>query len=114
MKISKFPHFASTAILALCALSSAHAEVDADAAKALFKSNDCSKCHAVDKDKKGPSLKKIASKYKGKPDSQAKLIEHFSKGGMVKDAEGNESEHKILDAKDPAAKKNLADWILGQ
>ena len=29
--------------------------VDADAAQALAKKNDCFKCHAIDKEKKGPS-----------------------------------------------------------
>jgi cytochrome c len=39
---------------------------DEDAARALAKRNDCFKCHAVDKTKKGPSYKKIAAKYKEK------------------------------------------------
>ena len=34
--------------------------------KAILKKNDCFKCHAIAKTKKGPSLKKIAAKYREK------------------------------------------------
>ncbi len=54
----------ASAVLALAFLSPAHAAPDEEAAKALMKANDCTKCHAVDKTKKGPALKKIAAKYK--------------------------------------------------
>lgn len=104
--------FSASAVLALAALTPAHAAVDVDAAKALFKENECSKCHDATRDKKGPALKKIAAKYKGKPEGQAKAIENFTKGGKVKTSDGKEIEHKILDSKDPAVQKNLADWIL--
>ena len=52
----------ASAVLALVSISPAQAAVDADAAQTLFKKNDCTKCHAVDKSKKGPSLQKIAAK----------------------------------------------------
>jgi cytochrome c len=92
----------------------AQAAVDADAARALAKSNDCLKCHAVDKDKKGPSLKKIAAKYKGKPEGQDKVIKSMTEGKKVKLDDGTEENHKKIDAKDPKDLKNLADWILAQ
>ena len=60
------------------------AAVEAEAAQALAKKSDCFKCHAVDKSKKGPSMKKIAEKYKGKADAEAKLTAFLSKGGKVK------------------------------
>ncbi len=44
--------------------------------KTLFQSKGCTACHQVDKDSVGPSLKKIASVYKGK---EADLIK-FLKG----------------------------------
>ncbi len=100
------------AVLAVATLSPAHAAVDADAAKALFKDNECSKCHDLKLAKKAPALKKIAAKYKGKADAQAKIIEQFNKGGKVKALDGKEVDHKVLDNKDPAVQKNLADWIL--
>ena len=101
-------------VLALASFSPAHAAVDADAAQALLKKNDCTKCHSVDKTKKGPSWKKVAAKYKGKPDGQEKAIKNMTTGSKVKLEDGTEEEHKIIDTKDPAALKNLADWILAQ
>jgi cytochrome c len=85
---------------------------DAEAAQLLFKQNECHKCHNPDKDKKGPSLKKIAAKYKGKPDSDAKMTDHMTKGAKVKLEDGSEEDHKVLDTKDPKARKNLIDWML--
>jgi cytochrome c len=102
------------ATLSLAALAPAHAAVDAEAAQALAKKNDCFKCHAVDKTKKGPSLKKIAAKYKGKPEGQEKAIKNFTTGPKVKLEDGTEEDHKIIDTKDQAQLKNLADWILSQ
>jgi cytochrome c len=87
-------------------------EVDADAAKALAKRNDCFKCHALDKTKKGPSYKKIATKYKGKADGEEKLIKNFTTNPKVKLEDGTEEEHKAIDTKDMKEMKNLAQWIL--
>jgi cytochrome c len=94
--------------------TAAQAAVNADAAAALAKKNDCMKCHAIDKEKKAPSYKKIAESWKGKADAEAKLIEAITKGPKVKLKDGSEEEHKIIDSKDPAALKNLVDWILSQ
>jgi cytochrome c len=102
----------AAAVLVFTSLIPAHAAVDAAAAQALFKDNECTKCHAVDKDKKGPSLQKISAKYKGKAEGQGKLIDNFTKGAKVKTEDGKEIDHKILDSKDVAVQKNLADWIL--
>lgn len=107
----------SAAAVAVLSLSSSAmaADVDADAAMALAKKNDCFKCHAVDKTKKGPSYKKIAAKYKGKEaEAQEKLLKHITTGPKVKLEDGTEEDHKIIDSKDPKALKNLIDWILSQ
>lgn len=98
----------------LLAVSGPSHAVDADAAQALAKKNDCFKCHAIDKEKKGPSYKKIAAKYKGKPEGQDAMIKNFTTGPKVKLDDGTEEDHKILNTKDVAAQKNLADWILSQ
>ena len=90
------------------------AEVDADAANKLAKRNDCFKCHAIDKTKKGPSYKKIAAKYKGKPDGEEKAIKNMTSGAKVKLEDGTEEEHKVIDTKDPKELKNLAQWILSR
>ena len=102
------------AMLALGCASTAYAAVDADAAQALAKKNDCFKCHAVEKTKKGPSLQKIAAKYKGKAEGEEKVIHNITSGNKVKLSDGTEEEHKIIDTKDAKELKNLAAWILAQ
>ncbi|MCK9284228.1 MAG: c-type cytochrome [Rhodocyclaceae bacterium] len=105
----------TTAVVsALFAFSGTAAAIDADAAKALAKKNDCGKCHAVDKTKKGPSYKKIAENNKGKADVEAKLIKHLKTSPKVKLEDGTEEEHKQIEAKDDAEIKNLIGWILAQ
>lgn len=96
-------------------ISSPAQALDEDAAKALAKSNDCFKCHAVDKTKKGPSYKKIAAKYKGKDaEAEQKIIKNLTTGPKVKLEDGSEEDHKIIDTKDPKEMKNLIQWILAQ
>ena len=111
---------ALTAILAGTALlifmPAVHA-VDADAAKALTKQNNCMKCHAVDKEKDGPAFKKVAEKYKGKANAEARLVEHITSGEKAKFPDGHEEEHKIVKTsppKDMEQVKNLVQWILAQ
>ncbi len=90
------------------------ADIDADGAMALAKKNDCFKCHAIDKTKKGPSYKKVAAKYKGKAEGEEKIIHNITSGNKVKLEDGTEEDHKIIDTKDAKALKNLAQWILSQ
>jgi cytochrome c len=110
----------SACAITLIALVAAPAHAfDEEAAKALAKKNDCTKCHAIDREKKAPSYKKIAEKYKGKPDGEEKAIKNMTTGPKVKLEDGTEEEHKIikLDLKKPedvAAIKNLSQWILAQ
>lgn len=99
-------------VLALAGTGSAQAQVDAEAAQALAKRNDCFKCHAVDKLKKGPSYKRIAARLKTKPDGVETIVEHITSGRMVQLEDGSEDKHKIVDTKDPNELRNLASWIL--
>lgn len=87
---------------------------DVEAAQALAKKNECLKCHSVDKEKKAPSYKKIAAKYAGKADGEDKVIKNLTTGPKVKMDDGTEEEHKIINTKDEAAIKNLAQWILSR
>ena len=99
--------------MGMLAAPMAYAEVDVEAAKKLVKKKDCLKCHAPDKEKKGPSMKKIAEKYKGKADGQQMVIKNMTTAGnKVKLTDGTEEEHKVIDTKDQAAIKNIADWYL--
>ena len=104
-----------TAAIAMFAVADAHAEaIDAAAAQALAKKNDCFKCHAIDKTKKGPPIKKIAEKYRGKADGQEKAIKNMTTGPKVKLDDGTQEDHKIIDTKDMKELKNLANWMLAQ
>ena len=94
----------------------AHA-MDAEAAKALARSNNCFKCHSVDKEKDGPAYNKVAAKYKGKSTAEARLIEHITSGEKAKFPDGHEEEHKIVKTsppKDMDQIKNLVQWVLAQ
>jgi cytochrome c len=100
------------ALLAGAAFSAnVFAAADAAAAKALMKKEDCFKCHAEDKTKKAASYKKIADKYKGKADADAKMFEHLTTTPKVKLEDGTEEEHKALDKKDADKIKNVIQWI---
>lgn len=93
----------------------ARADPNVDDAKALARQNNCFKCHAVEKEKDGPAWKKVAEKYKGKENAEARLIEHITTGEKAKFPDGHEEEHKIVQTsppKDMAQIKNLVDWIL--
>jgi cytochrome c len=86
--------------------------MDAEAAAALFKKENCTKCHAPDKNKKGASLKNIAKDNAGKADAVGLLVKHMTTNPKVKMSDGAEEEHKPLKNSDAAAAKNLAEWIL--
>ncbi|MEO5671125.1 MAG: c-type cytochrome [Ramlibacter sp.] len=104
-----------TAALSILAFSiPASAAPDVDAATKMAKDNNCTKCHSVDKTKKGPSFQKTAAKYKGKADAEAKLTDFLTKGPKVKMDDGTEEEHKAVAAKDAAGLKNLVQYILAQ
>lgn len=98
-------------LLLTCYSSFAQAEVNADAAQALAKKNNCFKCHAVDKKKDGPSYKEIAAKYKGKADAEQKLYTHLTTNPKVK-VDGKEEEHAALKTKKEDEIRNVVRWIL--
>ncbi|WP_296449275.1 c-type cytochrome [Rhodoferax sp. UBA5149] len=91
-----------------------YAAVNAEAATALIKTSGCLKCHAIDKDKTGSSFKKIAAKWKGKGDAEAKLVDNLTKSPKVKHKDGTEEEHKVIETKDMGEIKNVVGWILSQ
>ena len=106
----------AAASAALLAAPLAHA-VDEDAAKQLAKQNNCFKCHAIEKEKDGPSWHKVAEKYKGKPEAEAKLINHITSGEKAKFPDGHEEDHKIVKTdppKDMAQIKNLIQFVLSR
>ncbi len=103
----------AVAAAALVISLNAFADVDVDAAKAVAREHNCFKCHGVDKEKDGPAWKKVAEKYRGKPEAEEKLIHHLTSGETAKFADGHEEEHKNIKGKaSPESIKNLVDWIL--
>ncbi|MCC6534695.1 MAG: c-type cytochrome [Burkholderiales bacterium] len=106
---------ASSALLGAPALAAEKASFNEAAAKATFKRNDCGKCHAPDRDKKGPALQNIAKEMRGKPDAEDKVIKNLTTNPKVKLLDsGKEEEHKAIDTKDTKEIKNLVAWILSQ
>jgi cytochrome c len=101
------------AAAAALALSFSAQAFDADAANKALKDQGCTKCHSIDKSKKGPSYQKVAAKYKGKPDAAESLKKQMTSSPKVKLDDGSEEEHKVFKG-DPAAMKNLIEFILAQ
>jgi cytochrome c len=100
--------------VAFCGTASA---ADAEAAMALMRQNNCLKCHHMEKEKEAPPFKKIAGKFQGKADAEAKLVTHLTTSPKVKLKDGTEEEHKVIQtkpAKDMAQVKNLVQFILSQ
>ena len=117
MKLSIPQKLITLSALGLAAVAfsaTSYAAVNADAAAALAKKSGCLTCHAIDKDKMASSFKKVAAKWKGKADAEAKLTELLTKAPKVKKADGTEEEHKAIATKDAAEIKNVVDWILSQ
>ena len=89
------------------------AAVDSDAAQALMKKSNCSKCHALDKMKDGTPYQETAKKYRGKADAEQKLYVHLTTNPKVK-VEGKEEEHANLKTKEEADVRNVVRWILSR
>jgi cytochrome c len=87
--------------------------VDEDAATALAKKSNCTKCHSVDKKKDGPSFKETAAKYKKEGDGEKKLYTHLTTHPKIK-VDGKEEEHTSPKTTDEAEIKNLIAYILSR
>lgn len=103
------PLLVFAAAVGLCVSGPSFAQVDPEA---VFKENDCHKCHNPTKAKKGPSLAKIAAKYKDKKFDEKEAIKHMTAGKKVKLDDGTEEEHKIIDTKDVKVQTAVAKWML--
>ena len=111
--VAKAAMLSAFAALLLGAASPAFAALDENAAMALAKKSDCTKCHSADKKKEGPPYKETAAKYKGKADAVDKLFTHLTTSPKVK-VDGKEEEHKGVKTKDEADIKNLIAYILSR
>jgi cytochrome c len=100
----------STAAIGLSlSVPASAADIDAEA---VFKENDCHKCHHATKAKKGPALAKTAAKYREKKLDEKEAIKHMTAGKKVKLDDGTEEDHKIIDTKDVQVQTAVAKWIL--
>jgi cytochrome c len=87
--------------------------LDEKAARNLAKTNNCFRCHAVEREKNGPSWSSIGAKYKLKADGETKLMTHLTSAPKIKLLEeGTEEEHKIAKFRDKSELQNLVQWIL--
>lgn len=90
------------------------AAVDEDAAMETLHRNECTKCHDVNKTKKGPAYKKVAEKYAGKADARQKILDNITKEPLVKLEDGTEQKHKVIDTNNKKELDNLIDFILSR
>ncbi len=84
---------------------------DEATAMSLLKKSKCLTCHSPDKKKDGPSYKKVAEKYRGKPEVISKLFKHLTEPSMV-EIDGEEEEHGSVKTRDEDKINNLIEWIL--
>lgn len=93
----------------------AQGAVDASVAETLtlMKNSNCFRCHAAAREKDAPSYKKIAGKYKGKPDAEALVFKQVTTSPKVK-VDGKEEEHENLKTKNEAEVRNVVRWILSR
>ncbi|MBL0393215.1 class I cytochrome c [Ramlibacter monticola] len=99
-----------------CAASAA-AAADTEAAQALLRANNCTKCHSVAADKDGPSFRRTARGLAGRPNAEEALLKHLTSGEPATFPDGHEEPHKVVrtvPANDLAQVRNLVRWILEQ
>lgn len=84
---------------------------DEDRAVSSLKDSGCTKCHSLNKRKKGPSYREVARKYSTKNDAMDILRRHLSGGAVVKSEDGDE-EHATPKTNDKAEIDNLIRFIL--
>jgi cytochrome c len=110
-----YPYLGRSLIAVLCAgacLAQAQT-VDVDAAEALARASNCTKCHSVAKERLGPAFKTTADKYRGRADAVAVLVTHMTTGPKII-LDDEEENHQIVKSKDEAQISNLARYILSR
>jgi cytochrome c len=100
-------------LLGLCGPPQPAWSLDEKAARNLAKENNCFRCHAMEREKNGPSWSSISTKYKLQPNGAEQLMAHLTLAPKIKLLEeGTEVEHKIVKSPDKHALQNLVKWIL--
>jgi cytochrome c len=108
---------AGLAAAALGLPGAGQAAADAEAAQALMRQNNCTKCHSVDRDKDGPSFRRTARGFANRANAEQALIHHLTSGETATFPDGHEEAHKIVKTIPPQDMnqiRNLVQWILEQ
>ena len=100
MKLAMFARAIGWSMIAMAGLMVSSA-VRAQDGEAAAKASGCLVCHAIDKQKMGPSYRTVAAQFKGDPDAAAKLT------GIV--TEGKKHP-KVSASADQV--KSIVNWIL--
>ena len=67
---------------------------------------------ALDADAIQKAIRRMAHEIVEQHPAPEKLVHHVTSGERVKFADGHEEDHKMVKSRDPAAIRNLVDWIL--
>ena len=103
----------SVVTLGLVALvSAAHAQVNADAARALAQKSNCLACHKMEDKGVGPALRDISKKYQGVDGVQDKLAAELRKGS--KGTWGTVAMPAVGKAVSDEDLNTIVAWILSQ
>ncbi|WP_207063610.1 c-type cytochrome [Motiliproteus sp. SC1-56] len=76
-----------------------------------MKKQDCFKCHAISREKDGPSIKDIAAKYKDEENPFEALRTHLTSSPEI-EVDGKKEKHKQFEADSEEDLKEVIDWIL--
>lgn len=91
--------------------AAANPALDERAADQLVRKSKCLTCHAMDRQKDGPSFKEISAKYKDDPEGVDKLTTHVTVPTTI-EIEGNKEEHGTIKSNDDAEILNVVHWLL--
>lgn len=97
----------------LAAESAPRYEADQEAATSLLRASKCSKCHEVDRAKKGKSFQQIAEEYRDNANAIAEVTKHISEPSQV-EVDDEMVDHGTVKTRDKGKIENLARWILSQ
>jgi cytochrome c len=98
------------AVMGLCSAAWGQG-VDVESAEDLARKSNCTKCHAVLKNRLGPAFKATADKYRDRADASAVLYRHLTTGPKIM-VDDEEEIHQIVKSTDEAAIQNLIRYIL--
>ncbi len=71
----------------------------------------CLKCHAISRDKNGPSIKDTAKKYRELDDGIAALRAHLANTTDI-EVDGEKEQHKMFESKSDGDIDDVIEWIL--